>query len=106
MNPISTIELAAVPRTDLALTMVKVEAAVAAAAPFNTVLRETSSFFFIVFSSVGCLESRLKAEQNLFRLKAGLRTISFSGSLLRAKFRRLFCRWITLLTSRLTTREL
>jgi hypothetical protein len=52
MNPISTIELASEPRTDLALTMVKVEAAVAAAAPFNIVLRETGScfFIFIVFS--------------------------------------------------------
>lgn len=37
---------------DSALTMVKVEAAVAAAAPFNTVLRETKfCSFFIVFSS-------------------------------------------------------
>src|SRR5262245_25573053 len=101
MNPISTIELAAVPRTDLALTMVKVEAAVAAAAPFNTVLRETRSFFFIVFSSNPGYASLPAREASINRPFIGASQagsdaypeamLTFSGSLLRAKLRRLFC---------------
>src|SRR5262249_54354784 len=47
IQPISTIELAAVPRTDSALTKFNVEAADAATAPLTTVLRETRSCFFI-----------------------------------------------------------